>query len=271
MNTKGLQFEDFDCSQKPVQTVFSVIATNLSESDFVRGPNKPPKNATSHQSSFSQANVKCFNAHESITGEYSRDIATNTNYSLISSSYCAGSAVSQATEMPTGNNLLLNHKNGAGDNCERDNHNADHTTRSVHKSDLLHSIDSGHVTSSITSTKTPILGCNATNHTTILLPSVSTGQTLKSTTSLNTIETPIKSQKPAQKAVENPFTVTTCNDCYKKLSYVVLVGNTVRTCNTKLYASLPLQSKYMVKQRVQNSSGVTKIQLVVKSTYERYI
>ena len=52
-------------------------------------------------------------------------------------------------------------------------------------------------------------------------------------------------------------------------SYVVLVGSRVRTVNTKLYASLPVHNKFMVKQREQNLFGVTKVKLVLKSSHER--
>ena len=72
-----------------------------------------------------------------------------------------------------------------------------------------------------------------------------------------------------QKAVEKSYMATPCGDGYNKPSYVVLVGDTVRRCNTKLYASLPLQNKFMVKQRVQDSTGATRIKLVLKSGHER--
>ena len=65
--------------------------------------------------------------------------------------------------------------------------------------------------------------------------------------------------------------VNAYSECYKKLTYAVLVGNTVRTCNTKLYASLPLQNKYMVKQRAQDSYGATRIRLVLKLNHERFL
>lgn len=54
-------------------------------------------------------------------------------------------------------------------------------------------------------------------------------------------------------------------------SYVVLMGGKVRTLNTKLYASLPLQNKFIVKQREQNLFGVTKVRLVMKSSLERLV
>ena len=58
-----------------------------------------------------------------------------------------------------------------------------------------------------------------------------------------------------------------CESC--KLSYIVSVGNTVKTYNTKIFASLPQQNKYMVKQRVRDTSGATRIKLVLKSSHER--
>lgn len=61
------------------------------------------------------------------------------------------------------------------------------------------------------------------------------------------------------------------SDTGQRQSYAVLVGNTVRTINTKLYASLPMQDKFMVKQREQNLYGVTKVKLVLKSSHERLV
>ena len=59
----------------------------------------------------------------------------------------------------------------------------------------------------------------------------------------------------------------------KKPLYAVLVGNTVIASDydTKLYASLPVQDKYMVKQRVRDSSGpiLRRITLVLKSSNDR--
>ena len=57
----------------------------------------------------------------------------------------------------------------------------------------------------------------------------------------------------------------------QRQSYVVLVGSSVRTVNTKLYASLPVYNKFMVKQREQNLFGVTKVKLVLKSSHERLV
>ena len=57
----------------------------------------------------------------------------------------------------------------------------------------------------------------------------------------------------------------------QRQSYVVLVGSSVRTVNTKLYASLPVYNKFMVKQREQDLFGVTKVKLVLKSSHERLV
>ena len=54
-------------------------------------------------------------------------------------------------------------------------------------------------------------------------------------------------------------------DYYKKATYAVLIGDTVRVCNTKLYASLPLCNKCMVKERVKDSSGATRVKLKLKT------
>ena len=53
---------------------------------------------------------------------------------------------------------------------------------------------------------------------------------------------------------------------YNKPFYAVLVGNSVRVYNTKLYASLPFYDKYMVKERVRDNTGNTKIKMTLKST-----
>ena len=54
-----------------------------------------------------------------------------------------------------------------------------------------------------------------------------------------------------------------------KQSYIVLVGNSVRPVNTKLYASLPLRNKFLVKQQERNVYGSTIVKLVLKSSHER--
>ena len=100
--------------------------------------------------------------------------------------------------------------------------------------------------------------------------SVTTSQLLK----LNgTIPGMIRNNREVLKqhvvATENSFTAGNYADCNFNHLYPVLVGNTVRTYNTKLFASLPQQNKYMVKQRVRDASGATKIKLVLQSSNER--
>ena len=60
-------------------------------------------------------------------------------------------------------------------------------------------------------------------------------------------------------------------DYYKKATYAVLIGDTVRVCNTKLYASLPLCNKCMVKERVKDSSGATRVKLKLKTFDSRLV
>ena len=57
------------------------------------------------------------------------------------------------------------------------------------------------------------------------------------------------------------------NVVYDKLCYAVLIGDTVKVCNTKLYASLPQQNKYMVKERSKDH----RVKLVLMSSSTRYI
>ena len=249
-------------------------ATNLQESDLMRGPNKPPKKSTiqyqpSGTKHYDESNVKSF-----------KDNDMDDNYSH--NSYCATTAVPQTTTLPTTcpTGLLLNHNNFAGEDCEGDNPHAASTVQSIHQADPCNanlfqnnSIGSNDFLSNSNQIvpKHPIPGCSTVNHKTASMYSVSMPQALKTVTPLNTadgfMETPVKSTP--QKAAEHPM-VTPCSDGYKKPTYVVLVGDTVRKCNTKLYSSLPLRNKFMVKQRVQDSTGATRIKLVLKSGHERY-
>ena len=92
----------------------------------------------------------------------------------------------------------------------------------------------------------------------------------ESTTCIKTNPATIASQ-----ALYNSGNVTTVaveeSQVGQRQSYVVLVGSTVRRVNTKLYSSLPVQNKFMVKQREQNLFGVTKVKLVLKSSNERLV
>jgi len=57
------------------------------------------------------------------------------------------------------------------------------------------------------------------------------------------------------------------SEVVSKASYVIVIDNRVRTVNTKLYASLPAQNKFIVKERQLNS----KVKLVLKSFHERLV
>jgi len=70
-----------------------------------------------------------------------------------------------------------------------------------------------------------------------------------------------------QRTQENPV-VEKVAVGYTKPSYPVLIGNDVVVCDTKLFATLPLHDKYMVKDRVQGASGV-RAKLVLKSSAEK--
>ena len=208
----------------------------------VRGPKKPPKKSTinDHQPSSNQGHTKYF--HDS-NMRPSRDYGTNDNCNH--DSYHPSVAVSQMTTVPTvtvhPRDLLLKCKNFVGGDCEGDNsHFACKTDANPFQNDLV-GANNCHSNSNQILAKSSIPSCGTGNSKTTTMYSMSTSQTLKETV-----------------------------ECYKKLTYAVLVGNTVRTCNTKLYASLPLQNKYMVKQRVQDSSGATRIRLVLKSSHERF-
>jgi len=52
---------------------------------------------------------------------------------------------------------------------------------------------------------------------------------------------------------------------YNKCTYAVLVRNSVKVCKTKIFASFP-HNKFMVEEKHQNSSGVTGVKLILKST-----
>ena len=60
-------------------------------------------------------------------------------------------------------------------------------------------------------------------------------------------------------------------DCYRKTSYAVLIGNTVRVYDTKMYAALPLHNKCMVKERVKDASGNTRVKMSLKTLQSRLV
>lgn len=57
---------------------------------------------------------------------------------------------------------------------------------------------------------------------------------------------------------------------YKKATYTVLIGDTVRVCSTKLYATLPLHNKCMVKERIKDALGNTRVKLSLR-TFNRLV
>ena len=58
--------------------------------------------------------------------------------------------------------------------------------------------------------------------------------------------------------------VTSANKGYNKLTYTVLIGNTVKVYNTTM-ASNPHYDKFIVKERYKDTSGITKTKLTLKS------
>ena len=69
---------------------------------------------------------------------------------------------------------------------------------------------------------------------------------------------------------ETTFVAPSKPQYYSKATYIVLIGDNVKVVNTKLYASLPVRDKYMVKERIP---GTNKVKLVLKSSdeNERYV
>ena len=224
---------------------------------IVRGPNKPPKKNTSctthHQSSLKQNDTKDFQESDCVGATKNDNTRNHTMYHQY-----ASSAVSQTTAQNAHpSDLLQNLNNFAAADCERDNCNADNI-----QCNTKNNLDNANHLSF--SAKDPSIGsgCGTRNSS---MYSMDTGKKASLLDTAGIKKVPVDS-KP-QEMVQTSIAISA--DCYKKLTYAVLVGDTVRTCNTKLYASLPLQDKYMVKQRVQYPSGVTRIKLVLKSSHER--
>ena len=54
-------------------------------------------------------------------------------------------------------------------------------------------------------------------------------------------------------------------------TYVVLLsGNQTKKLRTKTFASLPRHNKFLINEKVQDSSGATRIKLILKLSHERY-
>jgi len=54
---------------------------------------------------------------------------------------------------------------------------------------------------------------------------------------------------------------------YNKPTYPVLIGSYVRVYLTKFFAILPRHSKFMVKERIQTTSGIARAKLSLKSSH----
>jgi len=78
------------------------------------------------------------------------------------------------------------------------------------------------------------------------------------------IDVPHKHGKTGEKD-EVTFVAPSKLQYYNKATYIVLINDNVKVVNTKLYASLPVRDKYMVKERVP---GTNKVKLVLKSSDE---
>ncbi|XP_065897065.1 serine/threonine-protein kinase pakF-like isoform X3 [Dysidea avara] len=78
------------------------------------------------------------------------------------------------------------------------------------------------------------------------------------------VDVPHKHGKTKEKN-EATFVAPSKPQYYNKATYIVLIGDSVKPVNTKLYASLPVRDKYMVKERIP---GTNKVKLVLKSSDE---
>lgn len=77
---------------------------------------------------------------------------------------------------------------------------------------------------------------------------------------------PVKPPQPSNLQEPRLFTG------YSKATYAVLIGDTVRVCNTKIYTSLPHSNKFLNKERHWDLNGITSVKLTLKSAdNKRYI
>ena len=86
-------------------------------------------------------------------------------------------------------------------------------------------------------------------------------------------ETGNESVKPSQEKASSTYALPEPKKGgYNKSTYAVLIGNTVKVYSTNTFASFPHNNKFLVKERHQDASGITKVKLTLKSTEkERYI
>ena len=69
----------------------------------------------------------------------------------------------------------------------------------------------------------------------------------------------------------SPYSLPEPKKGYSKSTYAVLIGGTVKVYSTNIFAALPSNNKFLVKERHQDLSGVTRVKLTLKSTEKRYI
>ena len=62
-------------------------------------------------------------------------------------------------------------------------------------------------------------------------------------------------------------TAVSKNIGYNKPTYTVLIGNYIRVYLTNFFAILPHHSKFMVKERIPTTSGITRAKLTLKSSH----
>jgi len=71
---------------------------------------------------------------------------------------------------------------------------------------------------------------------------------------------------------QEPEHIVSSGHGYSRPTYAVLIGQTVTVYDTSRFASLPNCSKFMVKERIKDSFGATKVKLALKSCeVKRYI
>ena len=206
---------------------------------ITRGPGDNPTKLQLHAS---KNNESCF-TKESTKKSY--DCNTNTEYQMGSSQ----AAVQVGATLPTKSNGLSCTSNFTGEKCEKDSMVANLKVNNR----------------SICDTSKPSSN-NIVDTTKAYKKAIQTpadSKTLQESTGK------VPSQPRPQLPVDNPEISRSHDAYYAKPSYVVLIGNTVRRCNTKLYASLPVQNKYMVKERLQDLCGITRVKLVLKASHER--
>ena len=141
------------------------------------------------------------------------------------------------------------------------------TTGTPRKDDKLASANSNHHTL-VACANTPFVSNSVTvnnPHTIYALKNCTAPSTMAKETKDNSpIVNPARPPKPARKDEPADVAPPRRPQFYNKPTYVVLIGDNLRVVNTKVYSSLPLQSKYMVKERI---TGTNKVKLVLKSRF----